>query len=70
MPDMLIELLRGLFALGSVILMRWLLDLAKPADDLAWLRRHVPAWSARRLDYYRGTEYIHQLRARRLLRWQ
>lgn len=51
----------------SLILSRWLLELSTPARDLLWLQQQPAYWFLWRLRWYRGVEYFHQLRARKLL---
>ncbi len=64
---MVIEAVRVCFALATLILTRWLLGMSTPESDLAW----VDSWGIwsilDRLQWYRGLEYFHQLRAWRLL---
>lgn len=53
-------------AVGAYIAARWLLGISSPEKDIAELLR----WRIFNLDlkWYRGLEYIYQIKARRLLR--
>lgn len=55
----------GTFA--SLILSRWLLELSSPSRDWIWLQQQPAFWYVWRLRWYRGAEFFHQLRARKLL---
>jgi hypothetical protein len=63
----IIEALRVCFALATLILTRWLLGMSTPEDDMRWVDSW-PLWDfLHRLNWYRGVEYFHQVRAWRLL---
>ena len=55
------------FAMVQVILTRWLLALSSFKEDWAWLEAHNVIWFFRRLKWYRGPEYRHQLRFQRIV---
>lgn len=52
------------FAFLQLLLTRWMLFLSTPKEDL----RNLPdvLWYLQQLAWYRGTEYLHQLRARKV----
>lgn len=54
-------------SIASLILSRWLLELSTPARDFIWLQQQPAFWYVWRLRWYRGTEFFHQLRARKML---
>lgn len=55
------------FAFVQVMMTRWLLALSSFREDWAWLEEHNVLWFFRRLKWYRGREYIHQLRFKRII---
>jgi competence CoiA-like predicted nuclease len=55
----------ALATIGATIVVRWLLGISSYKEDMKWLKLQLLHF--RSLDTYRGNEYIHQLRARRLL---
>lgn len=61
------ESIQAAYAIMTVILTRWLMELASPESDLRWLRRQSWYQALLRLRWYRGNEIVHQLRAIRLL---
>jgi len=65
MLNMLENLLQVMAACAMYLAARWLLDISTPQKDLAELR----TWELFRIDtkWYRGLEYMHQIRARNLL---
>jgi hypothetical protein len=54
-------------AIITLLLSRWLLELSTPEKDILWLKKQPGYQDFTRLKFYRGTEYMHQLRARRIL---
>jgi hypothetical protein len=50
-----------------VLLQRYLLGLSTWKQDRLWLERQTWYNELRRLRFYRGPEYMHQVRAKRLL---
>jgi hypothetical protein len=54
-------------AVLTLLLSRWLLELSTPEKDIKWLKRQKIYQECKRLNFYRGMEYIHQVRAKRLL---
>lgn len=67
LSQIVIELLRLGIALASMVLTRWLLDLGKPEDDILWLKDYLEDifFKLKMLKWYRGMEYIHQIKFRR-----
>jgi hypothetical protein len=64
--SMIEDLTRLIFALASLILSRWFLELSTPLEDLRWACSQLQGlWSYAR--WYGGYEVMHQLRAMRLL---
>ncbi len=59
----IIEMINVGGTLVAAILMRWLLTLSTPEKDLAWLKKQAWYKQLSRLKFYRGQEYVHQLRA-------
>lgn len=60
------EVIRLGFACASLVLTRWLLDLASPSEDIG----RVIGWASRLFHFarwYGGYECLHQYRAMRLL---
>ncbi len=54
----------------SYLLGRWLFDLSSPEQDWYLLRTHrIWSFISRSLRWYNGTEFIHQVRAYKLLYW-
>jgi hypothetical protein len=53
-------------AVITLLLSRWLLELSTPEKDLKWLKRQKVYQDYKRLKFYRGMEYIHQMRAKRI----
>lgn len=51
----------------STILMRWLMGISTYEKDIHWLKKQKIYQYFVKLKYYRGKEYIYQLRARKLL---
>lgn len=52
----------------SVLVMRWLLALSTPEKDMIWLQGQTWYRNLSLLHYYRGVEYLHQIRARRIMK--
>lgn len=67
LSQIIIELLRLGVALATLILTRWLLDLGKPEDDIRWIEMKLEdiTFKLKTLKWYRGMEYLHQLKFRR-----
>lgn len=65
--QIIIELLRLGIALATMVLTRWLFDLGKPEDDIKWVERQLEdiTFKLKTLKWYRGMEYLHQLKFRR-----
>lgn len=61
------ETITALYAILTVVISRWLMGLASPEDDLRWLQEQPLVRFLTRLKWYRGNEFIHQVRAKRLL---
>ncbi len=62
----ILEMLAGI---GTFIVARWILELSSPVQDLRMLTaffRYLPMYRAIR--WYRGIEYIHQLRGVSILK--
>jgi hypothetical protein len=53
------------FAFLQLVLTRWMLFLSTPKEDL----KNLPdvLWYLQQLAWYRGNEYMHQLRYRRII---
>lgn len=67
LKQIIIELLRLGIALATMLLTRWMFDLGKPEDDIRWANDRIEdiAFVLRSLKWYRGMEYIHQIKFRR-----
>lgn len=50
----------------SALIMRWLLGLSSYQKDILWIKQTKLWKTYARLKFYRGQEYIHQMRARRV----
>jgi hypothetical protein len=62
----ILESIKLLYAGAYLVLCRWLLDLSTPQKDLAWLQRQPFMFHVKRLKWYTGIEYFHQLKFRRM----
>lgn len=64
---LIVEILSFSLTIAATILMRWLLFLSTPQQDYYWLQ-HQGVWRwYSNLKWYRGTEYLHQLNASRII---
>lgn len=61
------ELITFSFAIASFVLARWIMELSTPQKDIAWVTGQPLWYELKRLRWYRGMEYIHQLRFKRLM---
>lgn len=50
----------------ATLIMRWLLNVSTPEKDRRWLISHGWYREVEKLKFYRGFEYAHQVRARRV----
>lgn len=66
LTHIIIELINISGTVIATILMRWLLKLSSPDQDIRWLKNTALWKNCVRLKFYRGKEYIHQLRAKRV----
>lgn len=68
LKQIIIELLRLGIALATMLLTRWMFELAKPEDDIRWMKNTLDdiTFELKRLKWYRGMEYIHQIKFRRM----
>jgi uncharacterized membrane protein len=48
----------------STLIMRWLLGLSTIEKDIMWIKQTKLWKMCARLSFYRGTEYIHQIRGK------
>ena len=66
---LIIEILSLSFAIGTAILLRWLFYLSTPQNDIAWAMQKLDkiAEYLDHLKWYRGEEYLHQLRFNRIV---
>lgn len=53
--------------LATVLLARWMYGISSPYADIAWLEQKLDSYRIGTLKWYRGLEYLHQLRGKRLL---
>lgn len=66
---LMLEIISLSFTLASVLLIRWLLALSTPDNDWWWVQtqaRHLYFYYDS-LQWYRGTEYLHQLNASKII---
>lgn len=54
-------------ALIVICLQRWLLGLSTPEKDRKWIEQTKLGSTFLRLKWYRGLEFFHQMRAKRIL---
>ena len=59
---MMLIIVDALATLSVAVVIRWLFGIGNFEQDMSWLKRKL-----HKIELYRGTEYIHQLRAKRLL---
>jgi hypothetical protein len=63
----ILEILSLSFTIAATLIMRWLLMLSTPSQDYYWLQHQgVYRWY-KGLSWYRGTEYLHQVRANKII---
>jgi hypothetical protein len=55
------------FAVGTTLVMRYLLEISTPEEDIKWIKRQSFYIYISALKFYRGVEFLHQLRGRKLL---
>lgn len=71
MNDLLLQILTEIIQLVgitvSVLVMRYLLALSTPEQDRRWLERQWWYREMQRLKFYRGMDFLYQVKARRLL---
>jgi hypothetical protein len=53
-------------AVITLLLSRWLLELSTPEKDMKWIKKQKIYQEYKRLKFYRGMEYVHQVRAKRI----
>lgn len=62
----IIEMINLGSTLFAAIIFRWLLNLSTPEQDIKWIKATWFWKMCARLKFYRGFEYVHQVRARRV----
>lgn len=61
------EVVSMLGTIAAALVLRYLLGLSTCDKDKRWLKRQAWFCYLQRLEFYRGTEYLRQLQARKLL---
>jgi hypothetical protein len=51
----------------QLVITRWLLAISSPEQDMQWIEQHDLLYHWHRLKWYRGLEYLHQIRFRRIV---
>jgi hypothetical protein len=59
----------SLASLASAVCIRWIYNLSTPQKDYRAFKRFIASFEkiVARFEWYRGLEYVHQMRAKRLL---
>jgi len=66
-PMLIREIISISFMIGAAITIRWILMLSTPTQDWWWLQNSGVWQYLDSLKWYRGTEYLHQLRANKIV---
>lgn len=64
--QIIIEMINIVGVTVSTLIMRWLLGLSTIEQDIKWIKSTGLWKSCTRLKFYRGSEYMHQVRAKRV----
>jgi hypothetical protein len=65
---LILELIQLASMVFAMILVRWMLELSSPRADWYWFKNLDLWYHFKRLKWYRGPEYMHQLKFQQLLR--